>query len=63
MLWAKPICQWKKGAAGKRDFRADTITVESIEEAANQFGGRFCSNCEPLLKASLRVLVSQLWLG
>ena len=56
----KPICHWKKGAAGKRDFRADTIAVESIEEAANQLSGRFCSNCEPLRKASLRVLVSQL---
>ena len=58
----KPICLWKKGAAGKRDFKADTITAESIEEAANQFGGRFCANCGPLLKASLRVMVSQLWL-
>ena len=57
----KPICQWRRGAAGKHDLSADTVTVESIEEAANQLGGRFCSNCEPLLKASLRIRVGQLW--
>jgi len=54
-----PICRWKKGAAGKQDFKRDSITVESIEKAANQFGGRFCVDCEVLLKASLRLQVDR----
>jgi len=57
----EPICRWKKGAVGKQDFKRDSITVESIEEAAVQFGGRFCVNCEVLLKASLRLQVHQLF--
>jgi len=57
----EPICRWKKGAAGKQDFKRDSITVESIEEASVQFGGRFCVNCEVLLKASLRLQVHQLF--
>jgi len=57
----EPICRWKKGAAGKQDFKRDCITVESIEEASNQFGGRFCVNCEVLLKASLRIQVDRLF--
>jgi len=57
----EPICRWKKGAAGKQDFKRDSITVESIEEASNQFGGRFCVNCEVLLKASLRLQVDRLF--
>jgi len=57
----EPICRWKKGAAGKQDFKRDSITVESIEEASIQFGGRFCVNCEVLLKASLRLQVHQLF--
>ena len=56
-----PICRWKKGAAGQREFKATTVIVESIEEAADQFGGKFCTNCEPLMKASLRFKASQLW--
>jgi len=57
----EPICRWKKGAVGKQDFKRDSITVESIEEAAVQFGGRFCVNCEVLLKASSRLQVHQLF--
>ena len=63
-----PICRWRKGAgkgkraAGEWDCKGIIITVEDIEQAANQFGGRFCANCEPLLRASLRLQVRQLWL-
>ena len=42
----EPICRWKKGAAGKQDFKSNTITVDSVEQAANQFSGRFCVNCD-----------------
>jgi hypothetical protein len=49
----EPICRWKKGVAGKQDFKRDTITVPTIEEASNLFGGTFCANCIPLLRASL----------
>jgi hypothetical protein len=57
----EPICRWKKGAAGKQDFKSNTITVDSVEQASNQFGGRFCVNCETLLRASLRVDVDQFY--
>ncbi len=55
----EPICRWKKG--GKQDFKSNTITVDSVEQAFNQFGGKFCGNCETLLKASLRVEVHQFY--
>jgi hypothetical protein len=57
----EPICRWKKGAAGKRDFKSDIITVESVEQASNQFSGRFCVNCEVLLRASLRLQVDRFY--
>ncbi len=53
----EPICRWKKGPAGKQDFKRDCITVESVEKASIQFGGEFCVNCEGMLKASLRLQV------
>ena len=56
-----PICRWKKGTAGQREFKATTVTVEGIEQAAHQFAGEFCTNCEPLMRASLRLQVKQLW--
>ena len=56
-----PICHWKKGAAGHREFKATTVTVEGIEQAAHQFAGKLCTNCEPLMRASLRLQVKQLW--
>jgi len=55
----EPICRGEKGAAGKQDFKRDSITVESIEKASNQFGGKFCVNCEVMLKASLRLQVDR----
>ena len=61
-----PIRRWKKGAGqGKdwRDCKDDITTVEDIEQAAEQFGGSFCSECEPLMRASLRHQVRQLWRG
>jgi hypothetical protein len=53
----EPICRWKKGAAGKRDFKGNIMTAETVEQASNQFGGRFCANCHALLKASLKLQV------
>ena len=55
------ICCWSQGAAGKRDVKDKTMTVEDFEEAADQFGGKFCENCEPLMRASLRLQARQLW--
>ena len=52
-----PMCYWKI----RREAGIKSTTVEDISQAANQFGGKFCENCEPLLKASLRHQVSQLW--
>ena len=57
----EPICRWKKGVAGKQDFKRDTITVETIEQASNEFGGTFCANCIPLLRASLALDVSRFY--
>ena len=57
----EPICRWKKGAAGKRDFKGNIMTTETIERASNQFGGRFCTNCHALLKASLKVQVERFY--
>ena len=55
----EPICRWKKGAAGKQDFKTGTMTEKTIEEAAKTFGGTFCVNCIPLLRASLALEVNQ----
>jgi len=57
----EPICRWKKGAAGRQDFRRDSVTTESVEEAASQLGGRFCINCERLLRASLKLQVEEFY--
>ena len=58
---AWPICRMKKGTAVQRHFEDKTTTVESMEQAAFQFSGRFCSRCEPLLRATLRLQVKRLW--
>ena len=55
----EPICRWKKGAAGRQDFKRDTMTVSTIEEASNQFSGTFCANCFPLVRASLALDVKR----
>ena len=57
-----PICRWKKEAAGQREFKATTVTIEDIEQAAHQFAGKLCVNCELLMRASLRIQVRQLWM-
>ena len=49
----EPICRWRRGVAGEQGFKRGTITVPTIEEAANQFSGTFCTSCTPLLRASL----------
>jgi len=57
-----PICRWKKGTVMEpRNFKGSTMTVESIETASNQFGGRFCGNCRQLVKASLRLRIDELF--
>ena len=56
-----PICRWRKGPAHRRNFKAVVQTVSSLEEAAAQFGGKFCSSCAPLLRASLGVQINHLW--
>ena len=55
----EPICSWKRGASFKQDFKHDSITARNVEEAANQLGGRFCIDCEALLKASLKIQVDR----
>ena len=56
----EPICHWK-GVVDEQDFKSNTIIVDSVEQASRQFYGRFCVNCEPLLRASLRVNVDQFY--
>ena len=55
----EPICRWKKGATGKHGFKGNIMTVETVEQASSQFGGRFCVNCQALLKASPRLQVGR----
>ena len=54
----EPICRWEKGATGEHDL---IMTAETIEQASNQFGGRFCANCNALLRASLKVQVKRFY--
>ena len=57
-----PICRWKKGpATSSKLFKAEVVTVGSLEDAAAQFGGKFRTACEPLPRASLTVKVRRLW--
>ena len=57
-----PICRWKKGAVTEpQNFKGNTMTVDSIEKASNQFGGRFCGNCRQLVKASLKLQIDELF--
>jgi len=57
----EPICRWKKGADGKRTFKGIIMTLDTIEEMSSQFGGRFCSNCQALMRASLRLQVDHFY--
>ena len=57
----EPICRWKKGVAGRQDFKRDTMTVETVEKASSTFGGTFCVNCRPLLRASLALEVGHFY--
>ena len=50
----EPICHWKQGSSKQRYFKTGTVNVDSIERASIEIGGRFCPNCEVLLKASLK---------
>jgi len=69
----EPICRNKKGGRRRRHGRnyRDTqnfqcweasqysVAVGSVEEAVNQFGGRFCDTCEGWLKESLKIQVKR----
>ena len=55
----EPICSSKRGASFRHDFARDRISARCIEEAASRLGGRFCSDCEALLKASLKIQVNR----
>jgi len=64
----EPICCCKEGDKrrhGRKRTRAGqrcgrhSITVGSVEKAVNQFGGRFCGDCESRLRASLRIQVER----
>ena len=56
----EPICRWKESAIALQwNFERDSTTVESIERAFEEFGGRFCVKCEVLLRASLRLQVGR----
>jgi hypothetical protein len=56
-----PICRWKRGPNNRKNFKAAVVTVSSLEDAAAQFGGKFCSICAQSLRASLRVKINELW--
>ena len=56
-----PICRWKRGPTDRKHYRAAVTTVTSLELAAAQFGGKFCSICAQSLRASLRVKINELW--
>ena len=53
------VCSWKKGATGKHGFKGNIMTVETVEQAPSQFGGRFCVICQALSRASLRLQVAR----
>jgi len=55
----EPICSWRRDTSPEQDFKHGGFTVGSIEEAASQFGGKFCISCERMLKASLKIQVNQ----
>ena len=55
----QPICRGKEGATGKNELKSNIHIFESVEEAFDECGGRFCKSCEPMLRASLRVKVNQ----
>jgi hypothetical protein len=52
----RPICRWRDRNTGDQDL---TLTVNSIEQASRQFGGRFCAYCKSLLRASLQIQVER----
>jgi len=57
----EPICRWKKGAEGKRTFKGLIMTQDTVEQMSSQFGGKFCANCQALMRASLRLQVDHFY--
>jgi len=59
---AVPLCSSGKGASEYISYPlSDIQTTVGMAQAARQFGGNFCEQCEPLLSASSRAQVGQLW--
>jgi hypothetical protein len=52
----RPICNLP---LAEQQFAHNCVTVGSVEKAASEFGGRFCNNCECIMKASLQIQVKQ----
>jgi len=54
----EPICRWKREAC---TFRGLIMTRDTVEQMSSQFGGKFCANCQALMKASLRLQVDHFY--
>ena len=57
----EPVCRGEKRAAGTHFFKGSVTTVETVEKAFSEFGGRFCADCQSLLRASLKVQVERFY--
>jgi hypothetical protein len=57
----QPICRGIRGPMSRKEFTDNVLIFKSVEEAFNDRGGRFCTTCETLLRASLRVEVNNLY--
>ena len=54
----EPICRYIEKATCEQYL---TMTTETVEQAWNQFGGRFCPDCNALLRASLQSQVKSFY--
>ena len=56
----QPICRWKRGltrSGSSSRHNNGFATTSTIENAFNNFSGKFCATCLPLIKASSRMQV------
>ena len=56
-----PICEWNSGRFSNQSDKYEPRTSDDMTEARQHFGGVFCRFCEPLMKASLRIRLRELW--
>ena len=54
----EPICRYDEKATCEQYL---TMTTETVEQASSQFGGRFCPDCNALLRASLKSQVKRFY--